>query len=127
MGQREKKIPEVNLLDLIPMRIIDYEVDDENMVTIFAPRFKNRLLRKWLMPRIKRPYVKVRLDDIGSSVWLNCDGRRNVKEIAVIIREKFEERIEPCYDRLGMFFQQLDRARFICYTNLEECLKAQQE
>ena len=90
-------------------------------MTLLAPRFKNRFLRRWLLPRFKRPFFKVELDDIGSSLWLLCDGERNVKEIARIIREHFDERVEPCYDRMGMFFQQLEGARFITYTNLDKC------
>ena len=123
--RKDNKQSEINLLDLIPERMIEYEIDEENMVVLKAPRFKSRLLKKWLQPRLKNPYLKVKLDEIGSSVWLLCDGRRNVKEIAGILREKFQEKIEPCYDRLGKFFQQLERARFICYLNLEECRRDQ--
>ncbi|MCK4237246.1 MAG: PqqD family protein [Candidatus Krumholzibacteria bacterium] len=127
MGRKEKKKLEINLLELIPKRMIEYEVDDENMVTLKAPRFKNRLLKKWLQPRVKTPFLKVKLDEIGSSVWLLCDGQRNVKDMAGILREKFQEKIEPCYDRLGTFFQQLERTRFISYLNLEECRRKQVE
>jgi ribosome recycling factor len=73
---------------------------------------------------IKNIAIKVKLDDMGSEVWLLCDGTRNVKEIAELLKEKFKERIEPCHDRLGIFFQQLEMARFISYKNLGQCLKA---
>jgi len=118
MGRKGKR-REINLLDLVPIPIIGHEVDDTGIVTLLAPRFKSRLLRRWLLPRLKRPFFKVELDDIGSALWLLCDSERNVKEIAHIMRERFEERIEPCYDRMGMFFQQLEGARFITYTNLD--------
>ena len=90
-------------------------------MTLLAPRFKSRILRRWLLPRLKRPFFRVELDDIGSALWLLCDGKRNVKEIAGIMRERFGDRIEPCYERMGLFFQQLEGARFITYTNLETC------
>ncbi len=122
MGERRKS--EVNLLDLIPERMIEFEVDESRIVTVLAPRFRNRLMKRLLDPRLKNPCLKVKLDDIGSEVWLLCDGKRNVKEIAELLREKFKERIESCYDRLGVFFSQLENARFISYANLEECLKA---
>lgn len=124
MAKQKKKKIEVNLLNLVPARVIDYEVDDCEIVTLLAPRFRNWLLKKLLEPRLKRPKLKVKLDDIGSCVWLNCDGNRNVRNIAEILRGRFEDGIEPRYERLADFFQQLERARFICFLNLDECLKA---
>ena len=118
------KRSEVNLLDLIPRRIVEYEIDDERIVTVLMPRFRNRVMKRLFEPRLKRPFLKVKLDDVGSEVWLLCDGTRNVREIADTLRERFGSRIEPCHDRLGLFFQQLERARFIHYGNLDECLKA---
>lgn len=119
--RRKGKRREVNLLDLVPIPIIGHEVGDAGIVTLLAPRFKSRIMRRLLLPRLKRPFFKVELDDIGSALWLLCDGERNVKEIALVMQENFEERIEPCYDRMSMFFQQLERARFITYTNLDIC------
>jgi hypothetical protein len=123
MGRRNKNQREVNLLDLVPKRIVDYEVGDDNTVTLLAPRFKSGLLRKWLQPRLKQPFLKVKLDEIGSAVWLLCDGKRSVKEIAHPLRERFQDTIEPCYDRLGVFLRQLEGNRFICYLNYEACLR----
>lgn len=123
MGRRESSKREVNLLDLIPQRLIEYEIGDDDLVTLLAPRFRNRLLKKWLQPRLKHQYLKVRLDEIGSAVWLLCDGNRTVKEIAGPLRERFAEKIEPCFDRLSVFLQNLEGNRFICYVNYEACLE----
>ncbi|UCF04149.1 MAG: PqqD family protein [bacterium] len=123
-GKNKKKAREVNLLDLIPLRTAEFEVDDDtNLVTILTPRVKNRLLKKLLEPRLKNPMLKIKLDEIGSAVWLQIDGKRNVKEIGMLLRERFKEKIEPCFDRLGLFFQQLEHQRFISYLNLEACRK----
>jgi hypothetical protein len=66
----------------------------------------------------------VTLDEIGSEVWLLCDGKRTIREIGELVRARFQERIEPCYDRLAVFFRQLEQAEFISYVNREECLRA---
>jgi hypothetical protein len=121
MGNRRKS--EVNLLDLIPERTAEFEIDEGRIVTILAPRFRNRLMKRLFALRGSSGCIRVKLDDIGSEVWLLCDGQKSVKEIADPLREKFKERIEPCYERLGVFFQQLETARFISYVNLDECLK----
>ena len=118
---RNKQRREINLLELVPCRMIEYDADENVIVTLQAPRFKSDFMRKWLQPRLKRPYLRVTLDEIGSSVWMLCDGRRKIKDIAEIMQRRFGEKIEPCYERLGLFFQQLEHARFIAYSNLEEC------
>ncbi|RJR27250.1 MAG: PqqD family protein [Candidatus Latescibacterota bacterium] len=127
MGKPSKKRPEANLLDLVPERIGEYEAGEDGFVTLLMPRFRNRLMRRLVEPRLApgRRRFKLKLDDIGTAVWLLIDGKRSVREIAGSLREKFGERIEnQCYERLGVFFQQLERGRFISYANLDECLKA---
>jgi len=120
--KRERAI-EVNLLELVPSRIVNFELRESNLVTILAPRFRNGIFKKLFQPRLKKPFLKVDLDEIGSEVWLLCDGKRNIKEIGEKLKEKFAEKIEPCYERLSIFFKQLENARFIEFVNLKECLK----
>ena len=122
MGKRTRA--DVNLLDLVPRRIVEHEIDEARIVTVLMPRFRNRVMKRLFEPRHKSPFIKIKLDEIGSELWLLCDGTRNVGEIAALMREKFTERIEPLNDRLAIFFRQLEQARFISYANLEECLKA---
>ena len=114
----------VNLLDLVPRRIVEHEIDEARLVTVLMPRFTNRFMQRLLVPRYRSRHIKIKLDEIGSEVWLLCDGTRNVGQIAALMREKFNEAIEPCNDRLAVFFRQLEQAHFISYTNLEECLNA---
>lgn len=123
MGKKKKR-GEINLLDLVPCRMIEYDMNEDVIVTLQAPRFKSMFMRRWVQPRLKRPFLKVELDEIGSSVWMLCDGNRKVKDIAELMQRRFGEKVEPCYERLGLFFQQLEAARFITYSNLEECYVA---
>ena len=126
MGRRRSAPQEVNLLDLVPKRMIEHEIGDDNLVTLLAPRFKNAFLKRWLEPRMKRPFLMVKLDEVGSAIWLLCDGKRSVKEIAQPLRDRFQEKIEPCYDRLGLFMQNLEGNQFIRYVNYEACLRKQE-
>jgi hypothetical protein len=123
---RKRSRTDVNLLDLIPRRTAEHEIDEARIVTVLMPRFGNRFIQRLLVPRFRSRYINIKLDEIGSEVWLFCDGARNVGEIASLMREKFGERIEPCHNRLALFFKQLERAGFISYTNFEERLKAGQ-
>ena len=122
MFDRKKKTtgPDINLLELVPEQIVRSTRDDKGIVTILGPRFKTDFMTRLIGKRLKTQHFKIALDDIGTAVWENVDGMRNIGEIASIMKEKFGEKIEPCNDRLAMFFTQLEMSRFIRYTNLEE-------
>ena len=107
----------INLLDLIPTRILKWEKIEEGLVVLLKPKFKNPFLSKHILPRLKNPYYKIKLDSTGSYLWLACDGKRNVQEIGKILEEKFGEKVDPLYDRLALFLQSLERNRFIQYKN----------
>lgn len=121
MGTRTgKRAPDINLLELIPERIVDFETGEDGLVTILAPRFGSRLFRRLFEPRMKKPFLKIRLDEVGTAAWRSIDGKRDVGAIGGIMRERFGEAIEPCYDRLALFFTHLEVSRYIRYRNLEE-------
>ena len=117
--KKKDKPSEVNLLELIPKRLMEYETGDDGLVTIIAPRDAGRIMKAILGSRAKRKVTKWALDDIGSAVWTLCDGERTVGIIGEIMKEDFGERIEPCFDRLALFFGQLEGARYMEYRNLE--------
>jgi hypothetical protein len=108
-----KKQPEHNLLDLVPRRIREFDVDDAGIVTVKIPRFEYSWMRRHLVPRWKNPHVHTRLDDVGSFVWLQCDGETPVGVIAERLRERFGERVEPVNGRLKVFFQVLTRRTWL--------------
>ncbi len=107
-----------NLLDLIPEQKIQFEESSDGLVTLLKPKFKNKLLVKYLLPRIKKPNFKIKLDQFGSFVWKQCDGKNTVEQISNLLKQKFQDEIDPVYDRLAMFIQSLARYRFIEYKNL---------
>jgi hypothetical protein len=118
-----KKAPErrdINLLELIPEQLVGSETGEDGIVTVLGPRFKSDLMKRLVGSRLKSPHFRIELDEIGTAVWQSIDGKRTIGEIAGILREKFGEKIEPCHDRLSMFFTQLEMSRYIRYRNLEE-------
>jgi hypothetical protein len=110
---RTKNPRSINLLDLVPVRHVEWEVSADGLVTLLRPKFGNRLLRKHLLPRMKRPCYRIHLDKFGSTVWNLCDGSRSVDEIGEGLLKRFGEEVEPVYDRLALFVQHLDRSHFI--------------
>lgn len=109
---------QVNLLALVPVHRMDWNKDEDGLITILKPKFMSSFFRKYLIPRMKRPHYKVKLDKKGSFIWNHIDGERNVQDIANFFLKKFGEEIEPLYDRLAAFFQQLERSGFITFKNI---------
>ncbi len=117
--KNRNELTQVNLWELIPVRNFNHEINDDNLVTILIPKFTNNFLVQFLMPRLKHPFIKVKLDKIGSAVWLEIDGVKSVGEIATLIESKFKEDVYPVEERFQKFFSQLFNHRFIKFEHKE--------
>ena len=112
MFNKDKKLREKNLLELIPVRCVGHEFKEDGTISLLIPRFKSKFLLNFL-PKKKSPFVRINLDEYGTSFWQNLDDKRNVQEIGSIMREKFGDAIEPVFERLNIFIFQLRRQGFI--------------
>jgi hypothetical protein len=100
-----------NLLDMVPVRHFTHQLNDDRVV-VLIPKYRSRWLG-WLQKRLKRPYYRLRLDDVGSMVWLSCDGEKTVADIGDLLQKHFGQKVEPVWDRLGLFVQQMRKGRLI--------------
>jgi hypothetical protein len=113
---RGRRIPEpVNLLGLKPLRTIAWEKTGDGHITLIYPKFRGRLLQKYLLPLLAKPNFRIRLDDYGSFIWMRCDGQTDVVRIAIEIRAEFGERVEPVYERIGLFLKRMESEHFISF------------
>lgn len=119
---KKKDLPEkqLNLLEMIPVKCMDWKRDEAGSAVILKPKFSFSLLQKYLLPHLKKPNFKIVLDEKGSYIWEHIDGKRSVKDISEVFAEKFGEDAEPLFERLGLFLQQLERNRFISYIQISE-------
>jgi len=98
-----------NLLELIPRRRVDFTTDEQGQVTLKMPRFHHPLAVRLFGPFLRRPSFDLRLDDLGSFVWGQCDGATTVAEIGERLSKQFGDRVEPLWERLGKFLRKLER------------------
>jgi len=103
----------VNLLDLKPLRNLEWEREANGIVALSVPKFRHPFVVKWFVPLMAKPTMRVKLDAIGSLVWEHCDGATPVSIITEKMKEAFGEKAEPVHDRIGRFLSQLERDKFL--------------
>jgi len=96
----------------VPRACVEHEVGEEGIVSLLVPRFRVSWMQ-WLQKRLKRPHIKVKLDEVGSAVWQLIDGARTVAQIGGELEHRFGEKIHPTSERLGMYLGILRRNKFI--------------
>ena len=110
----------VNLLEVAPVRLADWkEVGERVVIERRRPdRRGPTALRQWLsfVLSVKR----VRLDEVGTFVWLRLDGRQTVGELAGELRERFGEAVEPAEERLGLLVRALRDQGFVAYPGWDD-------
>ena len=87
--ERKKILKNTNTLDLTPVRIHSDEKNEQGLITIIVPKFKNELAKKYVVPKLKSDVFKFNLDKLGSAVWSNMDGKKDVQEIIRNISSQF--------------------------------------
>lgn len=108
----------INYLDLTPERKLEFIVEESDVVSILFPRFTNKFLVNLISSRMKNPIVKVKLDELGSAVWLEIDGIKKVDQIINILENRLGERIEPAQERVLKFLSSLFNKKIISFKEL---------
>jgi hypothetical protein len=105
----------VNLLEVTPVQIAPWEEAAERVVIERPkPRLQMRTAgewcRYWLVVR------RIRLDERGSFIWQQFDGRTTVGQIAEATRQRFGEAAEPVEERVGILVRMLRQEGFLAYV-----------
>ena len=99
--------------NVVATRAIEWEDGPEGGAVLLVPRFRKGPLAWWLQPKLKRPFIRVKLDEIGSFAWRRMDGSNPFKDLVVDMKEEFGERVEPADERLKKFMTILYRDKFV--------------
>ena len=95
--------------ELYPVRACEYEPNEENneLITVLYINKNPSFIEKLFFKKQLAKPVKIDLDEIGSYIWLKCDGSKNVNELINEAKEHFGEKIEPAEERTELFVNQL--------------------
>jgi len=112
--KKRKILKSANLLDLIPVHLVQHELYDNGKVKLLVPRFKQKWLQGVFTGKRKSPEFKISLDEIGSLVWLAIDSNKPVAQIIKNL-EKSENSIE---ERVSAFLTRLYQEDLITFKQL---------
>jgi hypothetical protein len=119
--QRRKVLKNANYLQLIPVRMMEYQMEEQGTVTILLPRFKNNYWREVYRNSKKGEYIFIRFDHLGSSIWQLIDGKQNVDEICTLMKEIHSKQLHPIEEtekRVTQFLSLLYQQRYISFVQL---------
>ena len=116
--ERKKILQTTNTLDLTPVKLYSEKINDENLVTVIVPKFKNEFAKKYISPKLKSSDFKLNLEKFGSEVWRNMDGKMKVGEIVKKVSDKFGDEIQPAVDRVSKYIFQLYEQKLISFKEI---------
>lgn len=87
---------------------VEYEVSSYGIVTILEKQ-DHKVQNFFRKLKFKIPmYKKMELDEYGSFIFLQIDGKKNVEELGIKLEEKYGEESHPLYERLLLFLNHID-------------------
>ena len=112
---KEDPLGGINLLELAPVRVARWrQVKDRVVVERPKPQARfPRILLEWLLHVMA--VKSLRLDEVGSFAWQLLDGEHTVGQVAVAVRERFGDAVEPAEERLGHLVRLLRQEGLLAY------------
>jgi len=119
--QRRKILKQANYLDLTPVRMMEHTLRENGNVDVLLPRFKNKVSRNLLQPAKKGDHIRIKLDTLGSAIWLAIDGYSTVSKIVAALEESNNENLtahEENIKRVTQFLSLLYQQRYISFREI---------
>lgn len=117
--ERKKILKNANTLELTPVKIYSDEKNDEDLVTVIVPKFRNKYAVKFISPKLKSDHFRIKLDKFGSAVWESINGKHKVEKIIIDIKNRFGDELIQEEERITKFIFQLYTQGFISFKELK--------
>lgn len=116
--ERKKILKNANTLELTPIKMYSDEKNEEELITVIVPKFKNKFAVKFISPKLKSDHFKIKLDKFGSAVWEDINGKTKVDKIIKNVKNKFGDDLLQEEERITKFIFQLYTQGFISFKEL---------
>lgn len=116
--ERKKILKTANTLEMTPFKIYSDEKNEDELVTVIIPKFKNKIAVKLISPRLKSDHFKIKLDKFGSAVWEKINGKSKIDKIIKDVKVKFGDELQDEEERITKFIFQLYSQGFISFKEL---------
>lgn len=98
--------------ELYPFQSCESETNNE-LITLLYRKKKPTFIEKIFFKKYINKIYKVDLDEIGSYVWQQIDGKNSVGDIINKLENKFGKELVQAEQRVILFIQQLYKNKFI--------------
>jgi hypothetical protein len=120
--KRRKILLATNGLDLVPIALVQHEINEDGKLKLIIPRFQNKLLESIFTGKKKGKFYRISLDNIGAEVWKLIDGHRTIGEISEILAKTNHENNIPFEEgekRVVAFVTRLYQERYLSFRQFE--------
>jgi len=116
----EHEIPAVFLSYPVRNEVVKWEKRDDGMAVLIYRKNLSRFER-WLQRHIGGPLdIKRPLDAPGTRIWELCDRQHTLLDICRIIDKEFKEEMDPVFDKVRRFLEQLLILNLVILNTQEE-------
>jgi hypothetical protein len=119
--QRRRILKKANYLDLTPLRQMEFETLENGKVDVLLPRFKHPVWKRALQPRWKQEFIRIHLDEMGTAIWNEIDGKIKVHELCIRLQASHPEKLHPPEEtekRVTDFLSMLYMQRYITFREI---------
>jgi len=114
-------VSDTTLDDLQPVRHHLWVERESDLVTVLVPKFTSRFARRWFVPLLAKPDLRVHLDAVGSFVWGQCDGTATIRAIGERVAARFGGDAETRRLDVIRFVRKLVREESLSFQPSKEC------
>lgn len=112
----------VDFMTLVPEKACEWTQGDVPGQTILLQRrFSTGLLGRFLQPRLKetKKYIRIPLEDRGSFLWGQIDGKRTVRDMAEAFGMEFSDEKDQVPERVATYLFQMADNKLIGFVNFK--------
>lgn len=117
----------INYLELVPVHRLEWQEDTEqNRVVVLVPRYRDFLFGRLVQPRLgpSKRFLRVPLEQRGSFLWREMDGKRTVAELSQAFAVGFPADDSQYNERVSVYLHAMYENGFISYLNFSQLSKA---